>query len=243
MQALTFTELVQPPAAGRVFEQALRPGLADVDPTGRVRLDGLARRLQDVAWADIDDAGVADMSVWVVRRMRIKVAGFPRFGQHLRARTFCSGVGRMWAERRTTIEGEGAAVESVGLWVHLDPQTWRPAPFPEPVERLFSEAARSRVVKARLRHPPPAAGAERGHWRFNVTDLDLASHVNNAAYWEPLEEILAAGPELESFDGEIEFREPAQPGEIVVLRDTGRMWITAPDGLVHASVEFQASPG
>jgi hypothetical protein len=115
MRGVTFTELVPPPASGRVFEQALRPGLADCGPTGRARLDGLARMLQDVAYADIDDAGVADLSLWVVRRMRIKVERFPRFGDHVRGRTFCSGMGRLWAERRTTIEGEGALVESVGL--------------------------------------------------------------------------------------------------------------------------------
>ena len=40
--------------------------------------------MQDVAYADVDDAGVADHAVWVVRRMRIKVNHFPRFGDHLR---------------------------------------------------------------------------------------------------------------------------------------------------------------
>lgn len=238
-KSMPFTELVSPPAEGRVFEQALRPGLADAGASGRVRLDGIARMLQDVAYADVDDAGVADLSVWVVRRMRIRVDRFPRFGQRLRARTFCSGVGRMWAERRTTIEGDDALVESVGLWVHLDPQTWRPVGFPAPVERLFSDSARGRVIKARLRHGPPGDAAERLDWRFRLTDVDVADHVNNAVYWEPIEEALA-GAEPDTFDGEVEFREPAQPGPVVILRDAGRLWITAPDGLVHASAEFQA---
>lgn len=236
MRNVKFTELVPPPTAGRVYEQRLRPGLADCCPTGRVRLDGLARMYQDVAYADVDDAGVAHLSAWVVRRMRIKVERFPRFGDHLRARTFCSGFGRLWAERRTTIEGDGALVESVGLWVHLDPETWRPVPFPEPVERLFAESAGGRVVKARLRHPPPGHDAKRARWRFRVTDMDVANHVNNAAYWEPLEDRLCAGPDPDSFDAEIEFREPAQPGEVVLLSSPRGMWITAPDGLVHASV-------
>jgi acyl-ACP thioesterase len=236
MRGMTFTELVPPPASGRVFEQALRPGLADCCPTGRARLDGLARMFQDVAYADIDDAGVADLSLWVVRRMRIKVERFPRFGDHVRARTFCSGMGRMWAERRTTIEGEGALVESVGLWVHLDPKTGRPVPFPEEVERLYTESAGGRKVKARLRHPAPPDDAEAGSWRFRVTDMDVADHINNAAYWEPLEESLSAGPDPDAFDAEIEFREPAQPGEVTLLTNARGMWITAPDGLVHASL-------
>jgi acyl-ACP thioesterase len=60
--------------------------------------------------------------------------------------------------------------------------------------------------------------------------------VNNAAYWEPVEEHLG---EPESLDAEIEFREPAQPGPARVLRGRdGTSWITAEDGRVHASVVF-----
>src|SRR5260221_2290390 len=136
MHAVELSELVPPPSDGRIFEQALHPGLADAAPGGRVRLDAIARWLQDVAYGDIADAGVADLSLWVVRRMRIKVERFPRFAEGLRLRTWGSATGRMWAERRTSIEGaDGAAVEAVGLWVHLGPQTKRTAPPPEPVQR------------------------------------------------------------------------------------------------------------
>jgi hypothetical protein len=54
-----------------------------------------------------------------------------------------------------------------------------------------------------------------------------------------LEETLARGPEPESLDAEVEFREPAQPGTAVVLRENdGMLWIAAEDGRVHASVAF-----
>ena len=231
------SELVPPPSEGRVFEQTLRPGLADSGPGGRVRLDAIARWLQDVAYADISDAGVADLSLWVVRRMRIKVERFPRFAEQLRLRTWGSAIGRMWAERRTSIEGaDGAAVETVGLWVHLDPQTKRPVPPPEPVQRVYAPSAQGRVVKARLRHPAPPSDAERDSWRFRLSELDVAEHVNNSAYWAPLEERLGAGPDPDSIDAEIEFRDPAQAGEVTLLTDGSRMWISGRDGLVHASI-------
>jgi acyl-ACP thioesterase len=35
----------------------------------------------------------------VVRRLRIKVEHFPRFGEDLELRTFCTGIGRFSAER------------------------------------------------------------------------------------------------------------------------------------------------
>src|SRR5947207_3279817 len=108
MRADAFTDLVPVPRRGRVFTNSTRAGLADCAPSGRIRLDALARWLQDVAYDDVEDAGVAGAAVWVVRRTRIAVARFPRFGERFSLRTFCSGFGRAWAERRTTIAaGQG----------------------------------------------------------------------------------------------------------------------------------------
>jgi acyl-ACP thioesterase len=65
--------------------------------------------------------------------------------------------------------------------------------------------------------------------------VDVAAHVNNSHYWAPLEEELA-GRELASLDAEIEYRDPAQPGEFVVLSDGAARWIASPDGTLHASI-------
>lgn len=204
-------------------------------------MDALARWLQDVAYDDVVDAGLAPLVSWVVRRNRIRVERFPRLGERVQLRTWASGEGRLWAERRTSITGEdGAAVESAGLWISIDPASGRPLRVPEQVLATYASATQGRVVKARLRHPPPADGADRFEWRFRASDMDVAEHVNNAAYWAPLEELLAAqalpGPQLESLDAEIEFRDPAQPGDAVVLHEPGRLWITASRGEVHASI-------
>src|SRR5947208_4945790 len=107
MEPSTFTEMVGPPEGGRVFEQELRPGLADCAPSGRIRLDALARWLQDVAYAAVEEAGVAGAAVWVVRRARMHVKRFPRFGSQFVLATFCSGLGRMLAARRTTMPRAG----------------------------------------------------------------------------------------------------------------------------------------
>jgi acyl-ACP thioesterase len=243
------SELVSPPEAGRVFEQSARAGFADCAPSGRIRLDGLARWLQDVAYADVDDVGLAEVAVWVVRRTRILVSRFPRFGERCSVSTFCSGLGRMWAERRTTIRAEGQAeadVEAVALWVHLDPDTWRPLPFHEfELERYGAHAAGRRVT-ARLRHPaPPTDGPRRG-WSFRATELDIAQHINNAAYWQPLEDELLPGPDPTTLDVEIEFRTPCQPGEKLVVADGSpvgagtRRWIVEGGGEGIASILVNA---
>jgi acyl-ACP thioesterase len=245
MTADAFTELVALPQRGRVFSQWQRPGLGDCAPSGRVRLDALARWLQDVAYFDVEDAGLADSAVWVVRRTRIRVGRFPRFGERHRLLTFCSGMGKMWAERRTSIvlaDSGRSDVEAVSLWVHLDPASKRPFPFSEQEVDTYGDAADGRRVTARLRHPPPPALHPSIYWRFRATECDVADHVNNAAYWQPLEEELLSGAELDALDVEIEFRTPAQPGEKLVVRDGNRRWIVDPAGEIHASITLDVPP-
>jgi acyl-ACP thioesterase len=235
------SQLVLPPEPGRVFVQAMRPGLADCAPSGRIRLDALARWQQDIAYADVEDAGLAHSAVWVVRRTRLRVIRFPRFAERCTLRTCCSGLGRMWAERRTTITRAGASrseVEAVSLWVHLDPASRRPTPFDEAELAAYADAAQGRRVIAHLRHPSPGEARRISRWTFRSTERDIAGHINNAAYWQPLEEELLARPEDPAgLDAEIEFRTPAQPGEKAVLGEGQRRWIVgAEGGEVHASM-------
>jgi len=222
------------PERGRVFTEALTPGIADATASGRVRLDAIARWLQDVAFHDLLDAGFEEAGVWIVRRCRITVDSFPRFGERLDLRTFCSGLGRFSAERRTAISGGSAAVDAVALWIWLEAETLRPLRFPLSFVDLYGESAGGRGAGVRLRHPDPPSDADRTPFAFRVADLDVAGHVNNSHYWAALEQELA-GAEPERFDAEIEYREPAEPGEVTILGAGERRWITA-DGRVRASI-------
>jgi acyl-ACP thioesterase len=239
-ERIELTEMISLPEGGRVFSQGATPGLADCAPSGRARLDSLARMLQDVAYADVEDAELQDSAVWVLRRCRIRVERFPRLADRLTLRTFCSGIGRAWAERRTTIEQHGQpVVETVSLWVHLDAATWHPAAFSEAEMNVYGATAGDRRISHRLRHPAPPPDAD-GHspWTFRATECDVADHVNNSAYWTPLEdELLTSGaPEPERIDIEMEFRTPAQPGAKQILSDGDRRWIVDPAGELHASL-------
>jgi acyl-ACP thioesterase len=233
-----FIELVERPAQGRVFTQSRRPFLADCAPSGRVRLDSLARWAQDIAYADAEDAGMSETAAWVVRRTRMRVRRFPRFGERFELATFCSGLGRMWAERRTSIAGAagGDGVEVVSLWVHLDPHRGRPTPLRSEEIATWGETAGGRHVSARLRHPGPAGVENSAPWRFRATELDLAGHINNAAYLQPLEEELLQDGDPPSIDVEIEYRSPAQPGEQRVLLGGAWRWIVSAGGETHASM-------
>jgi acyl-ACP thioesterase len=236
-------ELVPAPAGVRVYAQDLRPGLADCTPSGRIRLDALARWLQDVAYADVEDAGLADSAVWVIRRARLHVRRFPRFHERFRLATFCSGLGRMWAERRTTIERDGEVdVEAVAVWVHLDPHSHQPTRLTEQEMTAYAgDFLPDRRISARLRHPPPAPDAGARPWEFRTTECDLAGHINNSAYWQPLEDELLAGPEPVGIDVEIEHRTPAGPGPKQFLAHGPWRWLVDGDGQAHASMLLSAS--
>jgi acyl-ACP thioesterase len=239
------SELVAPPVEGRVFTERARAGLADVAPSGRVRLDTIARWLQDAAFADLVDSGVPDDGVWIVRRLRVRVERFPRMHEHVSVATWCSGAGGLVAERRSTVRGDdGGLVEATALWVHLDPVGARPRPMPEGFAAVYGPSAAGRHVRARLRHRgQPSEGAQAAPWRFRAADLDLAGHVNNAVYWQALEEELAGDGVPEPLDAEIEHRAPADVGEAAILRDGHMLWIAGPDGEVLASLATPAGPG
>jgi acyl-ACP thioesterase len=237
-------ELVPPPAVARVYLHGVRAELGDVAPSGRARLDAVARWLQDAAFADWLDARVDGGGAWVVRRLRMRVARFPRFGDRLEVATFCSGTGALWAERRSTVsDGAGPLVEAVALWVHLDPRGDRPMPLPAGFDAVYGSAAAGRRVRARLRHPAePPAGAPARPWRFRAADLDLAGHVNNAIYWQVLEEDLVPAEPDGGLEVEIEHRAAADAGEAVVRADGAMRWIAAPDGAVLATLAIGPQP-
>lgn len=231
-----FTEIVPATGRGRVFEREVLPGLADATGSGRIRIDAIARWLQDAAYADVVDAGLAGRGAWVVRRARMRVKAFPKFGGPVRVRTFCSATGRLAAERRTSVSGGGAAIEAVALWIHVDTGTLRPQRLGEEFLAVYGESAGRRRANFRLRHPGPPADASRLAWRFRAADVDIAGHVNNAVYWEPVEELFIEAPEPKAIDMEVEYREPAQPGDATVLRSGSAIWVAGADAAVHASI-------
>jgi acyl-ACP thioesterase len=232
--------MVPVPEIGRVYVHAARPGLGDVTPDRRGRLDSIARWVQDAAYADVDDSAVPDDGVWVVRRLTLDVERWPEFWEPLEIATFCSGTGRLWAERRTTIRGEcGALVEAVAVWVHLDPAGMRPLALPDGFDAVFGPSANGRRVRARLHLPaePPDGAAERA-WSFRESDLDMARHVNNAVYWAVLEEELAGADPGPGYVTTVEHRAPAGPGPARVLAAGPHRWIADESGAVLATFEL-----
>jgi len=194
-----------------------------------LRLDAVARYLQDVATDDATDAGMPDG--WVLRRLELRIDDFPGFRDRVDLVTWCSGVAASAAERRTTLAvGGRVAVAAVGLWVFVGPDG-RPARLDR---ELFARAGIpvERRIGTRLRHDegpePDGPGARSVPWPLRAADVDVLRHVNNVVSFAAIEDVLRD----EGLDGtappwtvEVEYRAAIDPGDRPVL-----VWARDADG-------------
>jgi acyl-ACP thioesterase len=203
--------MVPVPTLGRTFTQQRLVRLGDASPGGRLRFDALARMLQDIANDDANQV-LANGQSWVVRRVAIEVHSAASFGEALTLTTFCGAIGSRWAQRRTSVVGDrGARIEAAVLWVHIDMATLRPAVLAPDFAAAYGEAASGRTVKARLQHedPPTAMGTP---YLARFVDFDVMGHMNNAAYWNAVEEELSVRREIRHpMRAEMEYRQGIEP--------------------------------
>jgi acyl-ACP thioesterase len=244
--------LVEEPTSGRVFRGSRRVRLGDVDLDGRLRLDAVARYLQDVSNDDTRDAALADDGSWVVRRTEVVVAAkVPRLGERVELATWCGGTGSRWAERRVSVMGaRGSRVEAASLWVHVDLRSMVPKRLPASFLSLYGEAAGGRTVGSKLTlpaAPPEGAAVVRRPWPLRRTDFDVLGHVNNAAYWAAVEEVVGERPELVTAPHRavVEFARAIEPGadvELVVAHDEASvsLWLQVA-GTTHAAATLSLS--
>lgn len=185
-------EYVDLPVAGRVFRTSRRVHLGDVDASGSVRLEALARFLQDVATDDADDAELSEArGVWVLRSSDLEIVTAPVYHEAVDLATFCSGTGPRWAERRTRVVGDrGAFVDAAGLWVFVDREHGRPLALDADFHDRYGESAGGRRVRGRLVHGTPSDDASWRPWPLRASDFDVLDHVNNARSLEAVEDEL-----------------------------------------------------
>ena len=222
-------EITPRPASGRVFGSGRRVRLGDVDPTSRCRLDALVRHLQDVARDDSADSNLSNPMNWVVRRTMLEIHRPPTFEEWLDVKTWCSGYGGRWAERRTELRGDrGARVDGCAIWVYVDGETGRPAKLPPEFMDIWGETAGGRRVSART--TLPTSWPDDVHddpWPVRFADLDVLAHVNNAAQWVVVEEALnRAGVATSPIRAELEHGPGVKRGTDVRLR-----WMAADGGV------------
>ena len=208
------------PAAGRVYGTTRIIRSTDVTPSGRLRLDALARYLQHAAEDDVADAGLREPVVWLVRRCELRIAALPQMGERIAVRTFCSGTGARWAERTTTLARPDGKplVQATAVWAAVGRADGRPVPLSADFAAIYGPSAAGRVVSVRLSRRRPdyhgngaADGAPPRNWPPRAADFDTAGHVNNAVHWAVVEDELAATGWLPSL-AEVEYQRAILPG-------------------------------
>ncbi|MGE0877213.1 MAG: acyl-ACP thioesterase domain-containing protein [Acidimicrobiia bacterium] len=225
-------ELVDPWDGGRVFTGHRRVRLGDVTRHGRLRLDAIAAYAQDIANDDTRASGYPDVMGWVVRRTWLRVTRWPDFGEELDVATFGSGTGARWAERRTVLTGDhGGRVDVASIWVHVDIASLALKRLPPEFFECFAIPDERRSVSARLVHAPMPddsandARVTRAPWPLRAADFDVLDHVNNAAYWVPVEDALErlGYDGLAVFCAELEYRTAIEPAWAVDAVERGSL--------------------
>jgi len=214
-------ELVPRPTTGRTFGVTYRIRLSDADETGRLRLDAVARFLQDAAVDDVGETGWgAPEHLWVLRCVRIDVLEPFLADERVDIVTWGSSFSALAAGRRWSLSGDaGGSIEVDSTWIHLGPDA-RPARIGEGFDD-YAEAAQGRIASTKLTLAPPAADADRRAWTLRATDVDRMGHVNNAAYWEAVEQRSSEiGLDLRlPHRARLDYRHPIDLGEKVELAE------------------------
>lgn len=217
--------LPERPTVGTPFETGWPVRLADTDGDQILRLDAVARYLQDIGFEHLDAVEDGDIHRgWVVRRTVIDMLKPISFGERVTLRRWCSALSSRWCNMRVQITGsKGGLVDTEGFLIHFGTESGMPARMTD----RFMAPMLAATTEHRLRWQPalteplPAAEPGRSERAFplRVTDIDLLDHVNNAVYLSAVEEVLAEHSDLKSGAHRVvmEYAKPLHSGDDVRL--------------------------
>ena len=229
-----------------VFDRPVRTG--DVDEEKRLRLDGVARYLQDIASDQV--GGMAEgviNPVWIVRRTVIDVVRPIVWPTRVHLERWCSAMSTRWATMRVDIDGEeGGRVETEAFWININPENGMPTRIGDRLEQELM----GRTTEHRLRWRPllteSAPDLDGVPFPLRSTDIDPMRHLNNTVYLHAVEGLLSERPCLQAAPHRmiIEYLRPIARGAAVAIRsrddeDGLAVWFMV-DGVDHARARVLA---
>ncbi len=235
------------------FTADYRVRTGDIDQEMRVRLDGLARYLQDVANDNIAVTDFADSDpFWIIRRTVIDVIEPLTWPSDFQVERWCGALSTRWTDMRVTLRGTAQTnrfnpeprpdglVETNAFWINMT-ESGMPARISDTAMDTLTKMTDEHRLRWKAMNPgvaPDPADVElpdREHV-LRSTDFDPYRHLNNAAYFAAVEDELV--DHLDLLEGPhravIEYLRPVTPGVPITVRrvreaDCLLMWMLIPD--------------
>ncbi len=187
------------PDESRAFHEQWPVRLGDTDGRERLRLDAVARYLQDIGYDHLQVVDEGDLHQgWIVRRTVIDVLRPIEFGDRVHLRRWPAALSNRWCNMRIQVRSElGGLIEAEMFLIHVDIEAGRPARMSE----RFMAPMLAATTEHRLRWRPAlrqqaTTDVELRPFPLRVTDVDRYGHVNNAVHWEAVEEAVAWFPDV-----------------------------------------------
>jgi acyl-ACP thioesterase len=243
--------LVDLPQSGYVYQTGWRLATSDIDEHKRLRLDGVARYIQEVGAEHLADAQLAEVHPhWIVLRTVIDVIEPIEIPSDITFRRWCAALSTRWCNMRVQLEGsEGGRIETEGFWICMNKDTLTPSRFTDDCIARFGSTTDNHRLRWRPWLTEPVDSGHDGQigtetpFPLRRTDIDLFEHVNNSIYWHGVHEILGQAPDLESapYRAVLEYRSPIKLGEEVTIHsardgDTVRMHFAVGDDVRAAAM-------
>ncbi len=254
----------------RHFEVAYRVRTGDIDQQMRLRLDAVARYLQDVANDNIEATDYSHSDpFWIVRRTVIDVIRPISWPATVTAQRWCGALSTRWTNMRVRLTAEHdtnrfnpeprepGLIETEAFWINVNDQGM-PSRISDDMLEMLSSMTDEHRLRWRSMNPDKAPAADevsipdRVHV-LRITDFDPFKHLNNAAYLEAVEDELVEHPDLADVPHRavIEYLRPITPGVSITLRrvreaDRLLVWMLIPDAdgqlVVAATVSVTKLP-
>ncbi|MGE0215423.1 acyl-[acyl-carrier-protein] thioesterase [Mycolicibacterium sp.] len=209
------------PAAGYVYRTAWRVATGDLDADLHLRLDGVARYIQEVGAENLVDAGEAeDHPHWLVQRTVIDVIEPIGFPNDIGFARWCSALSSRWCTMRVDLVGSaGGRIETEGFWIAINAKTLTPQRVTDTLVERFASTTAEHRLKWRPWLQNATAVDEVMPFALRRTDIDLFEHVTNTAYWHAIHEVMARVPDVctTPYRAVVEYRRPIKYGEDVTI--------------------------
>lgn len=233
------------PPTGYVYTTSWPVATGDIDGDLHLRLDGVARYIQEVGAENLVDAGEAeDHPHWLVQRTVIDVIEPIEWPNEISFSRWCSALSSRWCTMRVDLVGsDGGRIETEGFWIAINSKTLTPQRVSDSLIARFASTTDEHRLKWRPWLQNPDEVDDVAAFPLRRTDIDIFEHVTNTAYWHAIHEVMAHAGDVcrAPYRAVVEYRRPIRYGEDVsigwALRDDDvRIALTVGDDVRAAAL-------